>query len=136
MGILESCLICVEINTKKYLFIFLWFQAVFRNLGKLAYVDSRSHKRITAVCGVERVPSFLTVFDKSSYFFNSSTLLLAMRGDYSGTLMILHICHIVAHQSKRLGIGMSSLPSCGRWVVTAAHEDSGTICVFPQCPEC
>lgn len=123
LGILESYLLSVEINTKKYLFIFLRFRAVFRNPGKLAYVDSRSHKGITAVCGVKRVPSFYLFLKSQVTFFNSSTLLLVMRGDYSGTLMIRYICHsVLIHnlhlrgppQSERLQIQMSSLPSCRR----------------------
>lgn len=118
-GFLESYLIWVEINTKKYLFIFLWFQAVFRNLANVH--TQGTIKGLYCCLWCEESSFFLSDFVKSSSFFNSSALLLVLRGDYSGTLMIPHICHIVLNhtlhshgpcQSECLGIQMSSLPSC------------------------
>lgn len=61
---------------------------------------------ITAVCGVKRVPSFYLFL--KSYFFNSSTLLLATRRGNPRTLMVPHICHIVLNHTL---IFMALVPS-------------------------
>lgn len=54
-------------HTKKSLSSSWWFRVVFRNLGKLAYVDSKNHKQFV-VYGLRRVPP-LQVLSKSQVIF-------------------------------------------------------------------
>lgn len=137
---LESYLIWVEINTKNYLFIFLRFQAVFRNLanvhtqgtikGLLLFVVWREFLLFIWFCsqvpflilvlcywlweGIVREPWWFLIF--ATLYWTTLFILMA-RAKASAWEFRWALFHLAG-------------------VVTAVHEDSGTICVFPQCPEC